>query len=215
MTRCLAACGSNTTADDTNRPKFSLADYSAGNLTGSPRAKLCRKVHIEEVPEGQSGPSETEPPPFFACPNLDNLNQGDRLFIHFIGEHSEEVKPTQMISQRLVEAAEGPCATHFEDIVPKPYQEFKDVFTKESFNELPDQKKWDHAIELVPDAQMFSTKVYPLALVKQRQLDKFLDENLKSQRICPSKSPMASPVFFIKKKDGTSASSKTTISSMC
>jgi len=32
-------------------------------------------------------------------------------------------------------------------------------------------------------------------------LDEFLDENLKSQCICPSKSPMASPVFFIKKKD--------------
>ena len=50
---------------------------------------------------------------------------------------------------------------------------------------------------------MFSTKVYPLALVEQNQLDKFLDENLKSQCICPSKSPMASPIFFIKKKDGS------------
>jgi len=56
--------------------------------------------------------------------------------------------------------------THFEDIVPKPYQEFKDIFTKESFNELPDQKKWDHTIELFPDSQEFSTKVYPLSPVK-------------------------------------------------
>src|SRR5882672_1149074 len=53
--------------------------------------------------------------------------------------------------------------------VPKPYQEFKDIFTKESFDELPYRKKWDHAIELVPDAQKFSTKVYPLELVKQKQ----------------------------------------------
>jgi len=66
---------------------------------------------------------------------------------------------------------------------------------------LPDQKQWDHAIKLIPDAHNFSTKVYPLALVKQKQLDKFLDENLKSQHICPLKSPMASLVFFIKKKD--------------
>ena len=42
--------------------------------------------------------------------------------------------------------------THFKDIVPKPYQEFKDVFTKESFDKLPDQKKWDHAIKLILDA---------------------------------------------------------------
>ena len=90
----------------------------------------------------------------------------------------------------------------FKDIVPKPYQEFRDVFTKESFNELPDQKKWDHAIELILDTQMFSTKVYPLAPVEQKQLDEFLEENLKSRHIHPSKSPMASPIFFIKKKDG-------------
>jgi hypothetical protein len=46
-------------------------------------------------------------------------------------------------------------------------------------------------------------KVYPLASSKQKGLDEFIQENLVSGRICPSKSPMASPVFFIKKKDGT------------
>ncbi len=38
---------------------------------------------------------------------------------------------------------------------------------------------------------------------KQEQLDKFLDENPESGRIRPSKSPFASPFFFVKKKDGT------------
>ncbi len=38
---------------------------------------------------------------------------------------------------------------------------------------------------------------------KQEQLDKFLDENLESGRIHPSKSPFASPFFFVKKKDST------------
>jgi len=45
------------------------------------------------------------------------------------------------------------CSTHFEDTLPKPYQEFKDIFTKESFDELLDWKKWEHAIELVPNSQ--------------------------------------------------------------
>jgi len=79
----------------------------------------------------------------------------------------------------LAKAAGEACSTHFEDIVPKPYQEFKDIFTKESFDDLPDQKKWDHTIELVPDSQAFSTKVYPLSPVEQKQLYDFLDENLK------------------------------------
>jgi len=39
--------------------------------------------------------------------------------------------------------------------------------------------------------------------VEQKELDTFLEENLHTGRICPSKSPMAAPVFFIKKKDGS------------
>ena len=38
--------------------------------------------------------------------------------------------------------------------------------------------------------------------LKQKELDDFLEENLLSSRIHPLKSPMASPVFFVKKKDG-------------
>ena len=34
-------------------------------------------------------------------------------------------------------------------------------------------------------------------------MDEFLQENLNSERIRPSKSPLASPFFFIKKKDGS------------
>ena len=67
---------------------------------------------------------------------------------------------------------------------------------------LPESKPWDHAIELVPGAEPSGCKVYPLSPSEQRELDVFLQENLDSGRIRPSKSPMASPVFFIKKKDG-------------
>ena len=42
-----------------------------------------------------------------------------------------------------------------------------------------------------------------MAPAEQEALDRFIDENLRSGRIRPSKSPMASPFFFIKKKDGT------------
>ncbi|SJL15506.1 uncharacterized protein ARMOST_19006 [Armillaria ostoyae] len=63
---------------------------------------------------------------------------------------------------------------------------------------------WDHAIELIPNAKnTLDCKVYPLNPIEQKELDKFLDENLASGRIKPSKSPMASPFFFVKKKDGT------------
>ena len=76
------------------------------------------------------------------------------------------------------------------------------MFSKESFNELPERKQWDHAIDLKPESQPFSTKVYLMSPIEQKELDDFLKENLLSGCIRPSKSPMVSPVFFVKKKDG-------------
>jgi len=81
--------------------------------------------------------------------------------------------------------------------------EFRSVFAKEDFDILPGHRKWDHAIELIPGAEPKSLKVYPLSLLEQAELDAFLEENLRTRRIRPSKSPIAAPVFFIKKKDGS------------
>jgi len=77
------------------------------------------------------------------------------------------------------------------------------VFAKEDFDILPEHKQWDHAIELIPGLAPKLSKVYPLSPVEQKELDSFLEENLRIGQIRPSKSLMAAPVFFIKKKDGS------------
>jgi len=77
------------------------------------------------------------------------------------------------------------------------------VFAKEDFDILPEHYKWDHAIELIPGAEPKSSKVYPLSPLEQTELDAFLEENLCTGRIRPSKSPITAPMFFIKKKDGS------------
>ena len=56
-------------------------------------------------------------------------------------------------------------------------------------------------IELVEGAKATDCKIYPLSKDEQTQLEKFLKENLETHQIRPSKSPMASPFFFVKKKD--------------
>ncbi|KAF8625280.1 hypothetical protein AX17_006890 [Amanita inopinata Kibby_2008] len=106
------------------------------------------------------------------------------------------------VSQRLAEAA-AKGTQDFRDPLPNYISDFTDIFTKEAFDRLPDPHTWDHAIELVSNATPQSCKVYPLSITEQAQLDVFLKENLETGRIRPSKSPMASPFFFIKKKDGT------------
>ena len=86
---------------------------------------------------------------------------------------------------------------------PHYLDEFADVFSEKGFERLPQHRPWDHAIELKPDFKPSDCKVYPLSPKEQQALKEFIDENLASGRIRPSKSPMASPFFFIKKEDET------------
>ena len=57
------------------------------------------------------------------------------------------------------------------------------MFAKEDFDILLEHRKWDHAIELIPGAEPKSSKVYPLFLLEQTELDTFLEENLHTGRI--------------------------------
>ncbi len=51
----------------------------------------------------------------------------------------------------------------FEEMVPEDYHSFRDLFSKENFDELPERKPWDHTIELTPNAKAsLDCKVYPL-----------------------------------------------------
>ncbi len=72
----------------------------------------------------------------------------------------------------------------FEEMVPNWCRDFNDLFDKDNFDELPEPKMWDHAIELTPNASTnLDCKVYPLNHNEQAELDKFLDKNLSSGRI--------------------------------
>ncbi|GLB41126.1 putative retrotransposable element tf2 155 kda protein type 1-like [Lyophyllum shimeji] len=137
---------------------------------------------------------------------VDVMEEGDQLLATtFFGyPAAEEIRASQTTSQRLAEAfAHNSAPKSFRDAVPDHLHDFEDVFSKAAFDELPERKQLDHAIELELGSTPSSCKVYPLAPNEQAELDAFLEENLKSGRIRPSKSPMASPVFFIKKKDGS------------
>jgi len=132
--------------------------------------------------------------------------QENRLFVmRLLPEPpAVDLHATSTISQKL---AEGVCQASETQkglfTLPDCAREFESVFAKEDFDILPEHRQWDHAIELVPGSAPKSSKVYSLSPVEQKKLDSFLEENLRTGQICPSKSPMAAPVFFIKKKDGS------------
>jgi hypothetical protein len=58
-------------------------------------------------------------------------------------------------------------------------------------------------INLKSDAsEILKMKVYPMPINEQKTLDQFIQENLEKGYIVSSKSPIALPVFFVKKKTG-------------
>ncbi len=87
--------------------------------------------------------------------------------------------------------------------VPEKYQQHARVFSEEAAQWFPPKWPWDHAIELKPGTpDVIDCKIYPLTQTEDQALVTFLNEQLKKGYIRPSKSPYASPFFFIKKKDG-------------
>ena len=161
--------------------------------TSAPTSKLCSTFKSESIPAFNPdvvplGPDNT-------------LTEGDHLLYMDLPPEVEHICASAMTSQRLAEAARRYAKAEAE--IPEYLREFEDVFAKESFDTLLEQKPWDHAIELEPGSKPTNCKVYLLSPKEQVELDAFLGENLRTRRIRPSKSPMASLVFFIKKKDGS------------
>jgi hypothetical protein len=87
--------------------------------------------------------------------------------------------------------------------LPKEYQNFAQLFSDKAADSFPPSREWDHAIDLKPGApDALDCKVYPMTRDEDTTLEKFLDEMVAKGYIHPSKSPYASPFFFVKKKDG-------------
>ena len=87
--------------------------------------------------------------------------------------------------------------------IPAVYDRFKQLFSKAVSQRFPPSCPWDHAIELKPDApDAIPCKVYPMTPTEDKALEEFIWEQYAKGYIRPSKSPYASPFFFIKKRDG-------------
>lgn len=81
--------------------------------------------------------------------------------------------------------------------------EYTDVFPQELPPGLPPSRGREHTIELEPDAKPPFRPIYRLSFKELQELDKQLQELLKSGYIRPSKSPYGAPILFVTKKDGS------------
>ncbi|KAG9219616.1 hypothetical protein CCMSSC00406_0006062 [Pleurotus cornucopiae] len=169
------------------------------------------ELHSDDLPQLQDCEDDDEDNEV-TTPDNSELEKGDRIFAAILPPtleylrslREEHIRALETVSQRLALAFQrNKPHDPWNSAVPDFLQEFEDVFAKESFDELPMPRPWDHAIELLDGAEPTSTKCYLLSPAEQKQLDEFLEENLWTGQIRPSKLPMAAPVFFVKKKDGS------------
>ena len=89
------------------------------------------------------------------------------------------------------------------DGVPEEYKEFADVFSDSLSEKLPEHRPYDLKINLEEGAQPPLGPIYSLSESELKALREFLEENLKSEFIRPSRSSHGAPVLFVKKKDGS------------
>jgi len=116
------------------------------------------KLHTDSEEEE---PDEAEEP----------IKPGDCIFSIGLVPAPAEIQATSSVSQRLAEAfkhnskASAPSGRS----VLEYLKEFDSVFSKESFDALPESKKWDHAVKLIPGEKASNCKAYLLVLGQLQQ----------------------------------------------
>ena len=144
---------------------------------------------MEEKDEDKDKESQPEDVYTFTCEAKNQLPQEIRLLI---------IRATHTKATDIAVAAHQSSKTE----LPEWVQDYKKVFELEGFQELLPRRPWDHVINLKEGTGPWTgTHIILLSMEEQKTLQDFLEENLKTGRIQPSKSPYASPFFFMKKKD--------------
>jgi hypothetical protein len=145
-----------------------------------------------------------EPTPLVQEIPYDDDEEDDADLLKVYWQDDEDplyMRKTSNFSQSFAQDFSQPTTTDL-DKLPPYLQDLRTVFEKKAAERFPVSRSWDHAIDLKPDFVPKNCKIYPLSPKEQLAMDDFLEENLKKGYIRPSQSPMASPFFFVGKKDG-------------
>jgi hypothetical protein len=86
------------------------------------------------------------------------------------------------------------------ELVPNAYHQYLNLFSKKASERYPESRPYDHEIHLKPEFKPTRQSPYSLNPKQMDLAKKFVEENLAKGYIINSKSPMASPLFFVGKK---------------
>ena len=127
------------------------------------------------------------------------LNADDKNFVVYVAALAE---PTTMPIYS--------CKAHVATLTSKKtgilakYSNFSNVFSLDSAAELPEHTGInDHPINLLDDKQPSYGPIYSLGPVELEILKTYIEANLASSFIRPSKFPASVPIPFVQKKNGS------------
>jgi aspartyl protease len=84
------------------------------------------------------------------------------------------------IAQQLTKQVLSKEEQSWEELVPKQYHKFGSIFSEVDSERFPGPRKWDHAIDLRPEAPTsIDCHVYPLSPKEKEEQKEFLAENLR------------------------------------
>ena len=128
------------------------------------------------------------------------LNVDNKTFIVYVAALVEPmIMPIYLSHQAQVAALKSE-----ESGIPAKYSDFSNVFSSDSAAELPEHNKInDHPINLLDNKQLPYGPIYSLVPVELEMLKIYIEANLASGFIKPSKFPTGAPILFIWKKDGS------------
>ncbi|KAG8929440.1 hypothetical protein FRC01_004339 [Tulasnella sp. 417] len=166
-------------ATTSNNPFAAFLAAYAASQTGQPADVFAQTREEEERAEV---PTEDD----IAGTSIDgDIIAGTSISAKIAAEHVEDEKTV-------------------EELVPVELHEFLDVFQEPKYpSGLPPHREYDCKIELIPEAQLLKPgKLYQSSPAENEELKRWLDEMLKNRFIRESRSVVASPCFFVGKKDG-------------
>ncbi|EED14526.1 retrovirus polyprotein, putative [Talaromyces stipitatus ATCC 10500] len=131
-------------------------------------------------------------------------------------EHYVKVESTKTFQKRLMKGLKVYALMEYnplldktsyidsKDSLPSTLKKYTDVFSPQNAEKLaPNCEGVDLAIEIQEGQEPSYRPLYPLSRAELEVLQRYLQENLEKGFIRPSKSPAASPILFVPKKDGT------------
>jgi hypothetical protein len=143
MSRCPNHC--HTCQNETNAERKTAFKEAECICTCCAGSMPSTDVDMEDIPDlaPDSDDDEDNDEPYVG---EDVLEDGDRIFVATIPCEAEFIQATSNVSQRLAEAFHKNLQPKsFAESVPTHFHNFEDLFSKLSFDQLPDWKIWDHA----------------------------------------------------------------------